>query len=79
MEYILLWNPGTKNAFIHTDEHGYPADFGSYQDAYEEGLRNVQCNDNPDPHFGLFQVFQAVTSDPDSLEGIANRLIIIRD
>jgi len=58
MEYIILWNPYASDGFVHRGTDGQPQLFGSYQDAYEEALRNVACNTNPDAEFRQFVIFR---------------------
>lgn len=53
MEYIILWNPDDRDSFVHTDMHGKPEKFGTYEEAQAEAIKNEDCAD-----FRDFEIFQ---------------------
>ncbi len=52
--YIIIWHPDQRNVFIHKDDHGFMASYGSEEDAKEEAK---ECKDGEDfTHYKIAQL-----------------------
>lgn len=57
MGYIIVWNPNSRDPFIHTNSHYFKDEFYTYEEAKEEAEANLD-NDQ----FRDYAIFEEVTS-----------------
>ncbi len=57
MAYIIVWNPNSRDPFIHFNSHYFKEEFSTYEGALEEADK---CLDND--QFRNYAIFEEVTS-----------------
>ena len=57
MGYIIVWNPNSRDPFIHTNSHYFKDEFYTYEQAKEEAEKNID-----DEHFRSYSIFEEVNS-----------------
>lgn len=62
MNYIVIFNFGYSDSFTLTDSHNFIEEFSSYEEAFEEGQKNVE-----DEELRSFKVFAECTKEKNHL------------
>ena len=62
MNYVVIFNLGTRNVDVMCDDMGFPEQFSSYEDACEEAKEQIDGE-----HYKTYKVFAECSKDRNHL------------